>query len=129
MMRAKQGFGPVQQPKQYVGSDMTPEAFLVWLQGVIDILGDQPPTETQWLKLRETAETVIGRLVAQKMINNDMYHAIHTQQQEFENQLAIEKLKLFNDMIQHQRPRRLDAIGIGYAPPGVNTAGKIDSSF
>jgi hypothetical protein len=104
------------KPRIYGAGDMSVEDFLVWLKGVTDMLGDQPPSAEQWAKLREVAETVTGRLVADKMIRNQVYDESlrRPPRQEIDYHIALEKLKMINEMVQSAEPRRIDAVGVAH---------------
>lgn len=43
---------------------MTPDDFVLWLQGVSDVLGDEPPSPERWARIREQLRNVRPALPA-----------------------------------------------------------------
>jgi hypothetical protein len=104
--------------KKFDATAMTPREFLVWFQGVVDMVGDGTPSETQWARLREVAEGVIGRIVAEKMISSELYPDHYTSKHTIDdNALMISKLRHINDMLLHETPMPIYKVGDTSAPP------------
>lgn len=46
---------------------MTPTEFILWLNGVIDVLDAHPPTQEQWDKMRDKVSEQVGAIVARRI--------------------------------------------------------------
>lgn len=47
---------------------MKPVEFVLWANGAAELIGDEPPTKEQWLKLREKLGEAVGTVVASKLL-------------------------------------------------------------
>lgn len=47
---------------------MTPIEFTLWLNGAAGILGDQPPTQEQWVAIQEKLGEAVGAIVASRLL-------------------------------------------------------------
>jgi hypothetical protein len=48
-------------------SGMTPTEFVLWLNGVIDVLDARPPSQAQWDTMRSKVADQIGAIVADRI--------------------------------------------------------------
>ena len=77
---------------------MSPDEFMIWLKGVADILAGGTPTPEQWAKIRETAEAVTGRVVAQKMLNPLPFGLAPKQDYKYHD--PLDDLRKFNEFME-----------------------------
>lgn len=45
---------------------MSPEAYIYWLQGMFDTIGDRQPTEAEWAMLRDKNKDMFGQEVTKE---------------------------------------------------------------
>ncbi len=55
------------EPEPTDANEMTPTDFVLWLNGAIDVLDSQVPTQAQWDKMREKIAGQVGAIVAQRI--------------------------------------------------------------
>lgn len=48
---------------------MTPLDFVLWLNGVLDATGDDPPTAAQMAKIKEKLAETVGPIIASKLLD------------------------------------------------------------
>lgn len=48
---------------------MTPLDFVLWLNGVLDATGDDPPTAVQMSKIKEKLAETVGPIIASKLLD------------------------------------------------------------
>lgn len=47
---------------------MKPVEFVLWLNGAVELVGDQPPTPEQWATMRGKLGEAVGELVAARLL-------------------------------------------------------------
>lgn len=88
---------------------MNPHDFIVWLSGVADSIGDAPPSQEQWDLIRDRTGEVVGKIVADKLLEHDQKDAYEKAKFVAEMELQyrkheLEKLKHFSKMAAHPAP-------------------------
>lgn len=48
---------------------MSPIEFALWMNGATGVLGEQPPSPEQWAAIREKLGSVVGRIVADRLLD------------------------------------------------------------
>jgi hypothetical protein len=54
-------------PEPMDSTSMTPTNFVLWLNGVIDVLNDTPPNQVQWDIMREKIAGQVGAIVSARI--------------------------------------------------------------
>jgi len=81
---------------------MSPEQYVTWLSGVQAMVGEEVPTAEQWARIRDMTERVMGRVIAQKMLQG--YLAPYANAHE----LAMDKLQHMTEQVYKEpQPIRL----------------------
>lgn len=74
---------------------MSPRDYVVWLQGMLDLIGDRQPTEAEWKMLMDKQRDMFGAVVSVNLLENIERDKAAAERSEYNDR--VNRLK--NDML------------------------------
>lgn len=99
--------------------------FVLWANGAAELIGDEPPTKEQWLKLREKLGEAVGTVVASKLL--EKAEEVVCQEERARDEMSVKQMmmELQVQKMAAYRPYYGTLTGTAVAGPNPNPCGEI----